>query len=179
MAVVTPPTLLRHPLAGMTKKDNLMRKFNKRTLAVATGVGMLAAGGVAWAAFTSTATGNGTLHSTTSVSSSVSTTGASGLYPGGHTDFTVTITNNNSYPVKVTTIRAGGSDVATGTNGTCAAGLVTTDAVTNPAPTTLAASGGRADYPMIARMSPDATNFCQGKDFNVVLTADLDSVPSS
>jgi hypothetical protein len=150
-----------------------MRKFSRRATVIA-GVGAAAlAGGVAFAAWTSTGSGTGSVTSTTSVNSTISPDGSGNpLYPGGSTSFTVKIDNPNSYAVSVTSISAGSSG-ATGSTGSCAAGSVTSDAASNPSGTI--AAGGSADYTLTAHMNGNAADGCQGATFSLPLTATLAS----
>ena len=85
----------------------------------------------------------------------------------------MTISNPNAYPVTVTAISAGNSDV---TSGSCPAGSVTTDAVTSPTGTI--APGATGAYTLTARMIANPSNSCQNETFNVPLTATLASAAS-
>ncbi|MEV5716735.1 hypothetical protein AB0L41_22795 [Amycolatopsis mediterranei] len=145
-----------------------MRKISKRAAIVLGAAGVVVVAGVAYAAWTSTGGGTGSVSSTTSVNSSI-TPGSSGsaLYPGGGTDFTVTIDNPNDYPVVVTGISAGSSNVVNG----CAAGTVTSPASTSTSGT-IAAKGNRT-YTLHATMNADAADACKSQTFVLPLTATL------
>jgi hypothetical protein len=142
--------------------------MRKRTMIIA-GVAVLAVGGgVAYAAWSSTGAGSGSVGSTTSVNSTISAVdGAGGLFPGKTVSFSVTINNPNDYPVKVTSISAGTSDEVGG----CAEGTVTSVAVSNPAGTI--APDGTGTYTLQATMNADAADACQNKSFTLPLTAAL------
>ena len=151
---------------------------NRKRMAVLGGVLLVFVGaGIAFAAYLSTATGSGTASAATAVNATI-TPGANGtsLYPGGSGTFTVTINNPNSYPVKVTSISAGSSN-ATATNGSCAAGTVTSDALASP-PSTIIAAGGTGTYTLTSRMIANPDNSCQGQTFTLPLTAQQASAAS-
>ncbi|MEV6824711.1 hypothetical protein [Amycolatopsis sp. NPDC051102] len=147
-----------------------MRKISKRSAVVLGAAGVVVLAGVAYAAWSSGGTGTGSVTSTTSVDSAI-TPGSSGsaLYPGGGTDFTVTIDNPNNYPVVVTAITAGSSNAVSG----CAAGTVTS-AVPSSTAGTIAAKGTNT-YTLHATMSSTATDACKGQTFALPLTATLAS----
>jgi hypothetical protein len=147
-----------------------MRKISKRSAVVLGAAGVVLVAGVAYAAWTSTGAGSGSVTSTTSANSVISSSDAgAALYPGGTTTFKVKITNPNSYPVVVNSISAGTSNVVNG----CAAGAVTSAAVTNPTGTI--AAGGTADYTLTATMDHDASDACKSQTFSLPLTATLSS----
>ena len=142
--------------------------MRKRTAVIAAVAVLAVGGGVAYAAWSSTGAGSGSVASTTSLNSTIDpVAGAGGLYPGRTVSFSVTINNPNGYPVKVTSISAGSSALA----GTCAAGTVTSAAVSNPDGTINPGASGT--YVLQATMSADAADACQGQSFTLPLTASL------
>jgi hypothetical protein len=147
-----------------------MRKISKRSAVVLGAAGVVVLAGVAYAAWSSGGAGTGSVTSTTSVESAI-TPGSSGsaLYPGGGTNFTVTIDNPNNYPVVVTSISTGSSNAING----CAAGTVTS-AVPEGTTGTIAAKGS-GTYTLHATMSSTATDACKGQTFVLPLTATLAS----
>lgn len=147
--------------------------MRKRTAVIAA-VAVLAVGGsVAYAAWSSTGSGSGTVGSTTSVDSTISpVAGAGGLYPGATVSFQVTIDNPNGYPVSVASISAGASQL---TASGCAAGTVTSAAVADQG--TIAA-GQSGTYTLQATMNGDATDSCKSQTFTLPLTAQLVSAAS-
>lgn len=150
-----------------------MRKLTKGAIAVGAATTLALGGGIAWAAWSSTGSGSGSATSTVSANSHItSDTTGNPLYPGASTTFTVKIDNPNSYPVVVTSISDGKSN-ATGAAGACAAGSVTSAAVTSPGGTI--AAGGSATYTLTAHMDPNAPDACQGQTFTLPLTATLQS----
>ncbi|HEX8866875.1 MAG TPA: hypothetical protein VF821_14550, partial [Lentzea sp.] len=72
--------------------------MRKRTAVVAAVAVLAIGGGVAYAAWSSTGAGNGTVSSTTSKASVISPVSGGGLYPGATVDFVVSIDNPNDYP---------------------------------------------------------------------------------
>jgi hypothetical protein len=147
-----------------------MRKISKRSAVVLGAVGVVAVAGVAYAAWTSSGSGSGSVTSTTSANSVISSVGSDhALYPGNSTTFVVKVTNPNAYPVVVNGISAGSSDETGG----CAAGAVTSPAVSNPAGTI--AAGATANYTLTATMDHDASDACKSKTFTLPLTATLSS----
>ncbi|MEU0883472.1 hypothetical protein ABZ345_33105 [Lentzea sp. NPDC005914] len=144
--------------------------MRKRTAVIAAVAVVAIGGGVAYAAWSSTGSGSGSVGSTTSANSTISAVdGAGGLYPGHTVSYQVTINNPNSYPVRVTGISAGSSALVNG----CAAGTVTSPAVTNPAGTIAAGQSGT--YTLQATMSAGATDECKSQSFSMPLTATLES----
>jgi hypothetical protein len=145
---------------------------NRKRLAVLGGVLLVLAGaGVAFAAYLSSGSGSGSATSSVAVSSTIgsSTTGAQ-LYPGSTSTYTVTINNPNPYSVKVVNISASSSE---STTGGCPAGTVTSPAVASPTGTIAPNASGT--YSLIATMSADPDNSCQGQSFKMPLTAQLAS----
>lgn len=151
-----------------------MRKISKKAIVVLGVTGAVIAGGVAYAAWTSSGSGSGAVHSSTAVNSTVSPADSgTALYPGGTTTFTVTVNNPNSYPVTVDSISAGGSALV---NTSCAAGSVYSDALT-PGGTPIP-GGGSAAYTLTAHMIANADDACQAQTFSLPLTAVLTSAAS-
>lgn len=148
--------------------------MRKRTAVIAAVAVLAVGGGVAYAAWSSTGSGSGVVASTTSANSTISpVAGAGGLYPGATVSFSVTINNPNSYPVTVTSISAGASQL---TADGCAAGTVTSPAVSNPSGTIAAGQSGT--YTLQATMNADATDSCKSQTFSLPLTAQLVSAAS-
>ncbi|WP_370963030.1 hypothetical protein [Amycolatopsis sp. cg9] len=146
-----------------------MRKISKRSAIVLGAAGAVVVAGVAYAAWTSTGAGTGTVTSKTDVAS-VITPGNSGsaLYPGGSTTFTVKISNPNDYPVVVNSISNGSSNAVNG----CAAGTVTS--VPGDLAGTILAHG-EGTYTLTATMNGNATDACKSQTFTLPLTATLSS----
>ena len=147
--------------------------MRKRTAVIA-GVAVLAVGGgVAYAAWSSTGSGSGSVGSTTSVNSAITPVSGSGLYPGVTVDFVVSIDNPNDYPVKVTSIANSQSDVV----GDCAAGTVTTTSTGTDFSPVIAPHTSQ-QYTLKAKMNADAADACKSVTFTVPLNAQLVSAAS-
>jgi hypothetical protein len=143
--------------------------MRKRTAVIAAVAIVAVGGGIAYAAWSSTGSGSGSVGSTAELTSTISPVdGAGGLYPGRTVSFQVTINNPNAYPVKVTSISAGSS---LQTSGGCVAGTVTSPAVTDQNATILAGASGT--YTLQATMSTNAADNCKSQTFELPLTAQL------
>ena len=160
----------------------------KKIAAVVVGVGLLAAAaGVAYAAWSSNASGSATAKSKTSVDSTIAPgTSLADLYPGAAKTITVTINNPNEYPVIVTSISAGSSS-ATGTSNACLAGTVTTDArsldatglTQSDGTTKIIAASGTGTYTLVSHMAASAVDACKSQTFTLAgMTATLSSAAS-
>lgn len=142
----------------------------RKLLLVPLAAGVALGTGIAFAAWTSTGSGSGEAKSTTSVNSVIAPgTSAADLYPGAVMSVTVTVSNPNPYPVLVTSISAGSSDLV---NSTSAAGSVTSDAraidasgldKTGGGSKTVAANGS-GTYTLTTRMGADRGGCLQAAD---------------
>lgn len=151
-----------------------MAKISKRTAAILGITGLVVTAGVAYAAWTSSGSGSGSVTSTTSVDSTISSDNpGDALYPGATKTFTVKIDNPNDYPIVVNSISAGSSLLA----GSCAAGTVTSDALAAP-PTTVIAADATGTYTLTAHMAADASDACKSQTFSLPLTATISSAAS-
>jgi len=155
--------------SGEDAEERRPSRRGRRAAVIVGLVALLATAGIAFAAWLASGTGSGQVTSTQAVNS-VITPAANGtaLYPGATTDFTVTVTNPNAYPVTVTQVFAGSSDEIGG----CAAGTVTSAAV---APNTAIAPNATGTVTLSATMNPGATDACQNKVFSLPLNAQLAS----
>jgi hypothetical protein len=142
--------------------------------------------GIAFAAWTSAGLGAGSAKATDSVNSVIAAgTFAADLYPGALKSVTVTVSNPNDYPIVVTQISNGSSDLV----GTCAAASVTATGLgTATSSTALAqdASGGTVIaaqgsgvYRLQTRMIGDASDGCKNQTFNLPLTARVQSAATT
>ena len=154
-------------------------KKRKKLLLVPFLAGAALVGGFAVAAWTSSGSGSGQAQSMTSIDSVISPgTNAADLYPGATSSVEVAISNPNPYPVIVTSITAGSSDLV---NTTCLAGTVTSDARANDATgivqtdntTKVIAAGGSASYDLTTHMSASAVDACKAQTFTMSLQAAL------
>lgn len=174
-------TMTSHTPAHLSSVPVPRRRMRK-LLVVPLAAGVALATGVAFAAWTSDATGFGEARSTTSIDSTIAPgSSAPDLYPGAASTVTVTVDNPNDYPVVVTAISAGSSALV---NTTCAAGTVTTDARTVDATGILQSNGstktiaanGTGTYTLTTRMAGSAVDACKSQTFSLVLTGSLVSV---
>jgi hypothetical protein len=93
-------------------KARRMRRVNRRTkviLSVAAVAAVAVNAGVAWAYWTINGTGTGAAQAGAVIELSLK--GRSDddrpLFPGGTSDLTVTVTNRNDFPIRITTVSAG------------------------------------------------------------------------
>lgn len=131
--------------------------------------------GLAFAAYLSSGEGSGQTASSVAANSVISPqANGSQLYPASTTTYTVNVTNPNPYPVRVTSITAASSQAAA--SGACPAGTITSPSVANPSG--VIAPNGTGVYSLVATMSVDPANACQGQSFTMPLTAQLASAAS-
>jgi hypothetical protein len=149
-----------------------MRYATKQRVAVlATMISVLLVAGVAFAAWTSTATGDGSATAfdhTETFEGLVTKTAGSDLYPGASSDVVVTVTNDQDYPVTVDSISAGDSEALTG----CAEASVTTVSTT---PGDVIDAGLSKDFTLVATMDDQAAEACAGQTFTIPVEATLSS----
>ncbi|MET9230405.1 hypothetical protein [Lentzea sp. NPDC003310] len=143
--------------------------MRKRTAVIAAVAIVAVGGGIAYAAWSSTGAGTGSVTSTKELSSNITPVSGEGLYPGKTVSFVVEIDNPNAYPVQVTSISAGSSLL---TEGGCVAGTVTSTAsAANPGGVIQPSQKG--SYTLQATMSANAADNCKSQTFTVPLTATL------
>jgi hypothetical protein len=170
------------------RPSNLKRTIVKTRTIVAVltvSVVLIAAAGVAVAAWQSTGSGAASLHTATAQNSTISAVSAVALYPGASKTALVSVTNPNPYPVVVTAISAGTSAAQTGSLGTCPANSVTSDALApiggavgvlqSDGTTMTIPPSGSASYQLTTHMVANADNACQGLTMTLPLTSLLDS----
>ncbi len=166
-----------------------MSKFSKsakKLSVVLFSVTAASAVGVAFAAWTSGGLGSASAGSATSQESVISAaTFAADLYPGALKSVTVSISNPNDYPVVVTQISDGASNVV----GTCPAGSVTATGLGSPTSSTALAQDGSGAtaiaanatgvYRLQTRMIGDAVDACKNQTFTLPLTARVQSAATT
>ena len=143
---------------------------------------MLSLGGLAFASWTPSDTGNpSTTGGTTAPSSGSTTSTVAGsavtvgvLYPTQRGDAVITVNNPNSYPVKVTSVAANGTVTASGGSGTCSTTGVT---LTSSNPGTAVAANGSATATLAGAvaMANTSDNGCQGATFTIPVTVTIES----
>ncbi|WP_329789927.1 hypothetical protein V1227_37965 [Lentzea sp. DG1S-22] len=152
----------------MTSYRELVRRRSVRRGVIVFVAATAALGsGVAYAAWTSSGTGNATATAATAqapvVSGGAVTTGL--LYPGATGNAAVSVKNPNAYPVKVTSVA-----LVPGSALECALGFVTS------APMTQIASGATATVELTGAVTMgNADNSCQGKTFSIPVTVTIAS----
>jgi hypothetical protein len=158
------------PLSRNVERGSaLMKNFTRRSTTAAVATLALVGAGVAFAAWTSTGTGSGSASADTDKGLVVTPGTASGLFPTGSKTVSVTVKNNNSYPVtldgaSVAHLAVQGSPVG------CTTNAVTATVPT--APNARIAAGATATVTDIVTvaMGADGDNGCQGKAFTFDLT---------
>lgn len=150
-----------------------MLKHTKRKLAFGLATaGIVAAGGIAWAAWSANGSGSGRAQSVTAVSITVTAvSGTADLYPG-FTDGDVyfTLTNSNPYPVRFTAMSSG--TVTSSDTTACPSANVTIDASASGLALDVAANSTSATLSIadVVNMAASAPDGCQGKSFTITLT---------
>jgi hypothetical protein len=155
-----------------------MRKIQK-TAIVGGAVATLMAGGVAFAAWTSTGLGSGTVTASSVADITVDGNDVSGLFPTGTKDITVTVTNNNPYAVDLDSIVADSVtvDSASATAGCVVTGVVTADSGNySVSADRIAANGAFIQRDLTVHMAANADDGCKGAIFTVNYTGTAHSV---
>lgn len=142
----------------------------------------LSLGGAAWAYWSATGSGSGTIKATSAQTLTVSAlaTPVADLYPGKTSDLGFTIANPNGYPVSLTKLTAI-SVTSSDTVGCPSANVTPTTAVQTavaaggytlvpPISVAAGASAASASVSNLVTMSTAAPDGCQGKTFSVSLT---------
>jgi hypothetical protein len=143
-----------------------MRKTQKIAIVGGT-VGILMAGGVAYAAWTAEGSGHGTAKGGTAITLGVEGNDISDIYPTGSFPATVKVTNPNPYAVTLSSVDFTG---ATTTAVGCDASTVDVADLTGLTQV-LDANGGDHTFAVTVTMSNDATDECQGATFELAYTA--------
>ncbi len=160
-----------------------MKKFTRRSAAVAVVVLGLIGAGVAFAAWTSTGTGDTNTATAGTATGLTVNAGAAvtGLYPTKSVVLNPTVTNGNTYPVKLMTVSVNSvkADATHETAGCTvavsgASATAPSAAVINALPV-IAAGGNSAALPITVSLSASSDNACQGAAFTVNFTATADS----
>jgi hypothetical protein len=149
-----------------------MKKFTKRTAAVAVLMGGLMAATVAYAAWTASGSGSGyakasSAQALSTVSAAADTTAQ--LYPGGSGDVKIRIVNPNPYNVTVTDITGNGAIVTTDNTAACDAstGVTFTSQSSLSLVVPANSTGTLFSLTGAASMSNASDNSCQGKTFSI------------
>jgi hypothetical protein len=180
-----------------------MRKFTKRSAAIATAAVVAVGGaGAAYAAWFLGGSGAGAATASTASGLIVKDLGATGpadnvtvtpaFFPGSTNSVAFTVENPNPFPVRITTITltVGNGTVASGVTGTCASDNVTVKAadlptdgsLVVPAKTTATGNGtSTITYAGALSMVETAADACQGASFPITvgLTANSGTTPAT
>jgi hypothetical protein len=156
-----------------------MRKIQK-TAVVGGTVATLMAGGVAFAAWTSTGNGSGTATAGAAGGLTVHVAPATGLKPTETVTLDITVDNSNSYAVNLDslTYSASASSVSGGIGGDPACALTDLSAVQSLSGITDRIPGGgtSAAHTVHVTMDDAAANACQGATFTLNYVASAHSV---
>ncbi|HET6166626.1 MAG TPA: hypothetical protein VFE07_07335 [Marmoricola sp.] len=159
-----------------------MRKTQKFAIVGGT-VGVLMAGGIAFAAWTSTGTGTGTVTAGHQQDLVVTAGSASELYPTGFRTVDVQVKNVNPYPVSIDQLELNGAvaDQAIGDDDgpACDPATDVTALVVASGATTYIAPGATVTVSNAVKLSMDANaaDNCQLDEFTVGVKATAHSVP--
>lgn len=154
-----------------------MRKTQKFAIVGGT-VGVLMAGGIAFAAWTSTGTGTGTVGAGEANGLTVHVTGASDLKPTETVSLDITVDNGNSYAVNLDSLTydAAASSVDGGDGPGCSvADLSNVDSLSSITDR-IAGNDTSATHSVDVTMDDDASPDCQNATFNLVFDASAHSV---
>jgi hypothetical protein len=159
----------------LSRIPKFARATPKKLIASAVVAAALIAGGVAYAAWTSSGVGAGRATSGSAVQLTVTAaTGAADLFPGTtQGDVWFTITNTNPYPVTFTTMTLGSAIVNTipGDATACPPTNVTATGATGLSLTVAASTtSGLLSIPNVVSMASTAPDGCQAKSFDIPLT---------
>lgn len=146
-------------------KKHMSRNI-KRSAVVGGTVAALFGAGVAFAAWTNTGDGSGSVTAGSAQPLTVTVSGVNGLVPTKSVSVPFTVTNTNPYDVKLTNAHLQNVTVDTG-HSTCATSVVTGSDVTLT--DVVAASQTSASQTFSVAMSNAATDACQGATFTVTL----------
>lgn len=174
----------------VTPKESPLTRFSKsakKLSVLLVSVAAVSAAGVAFASWTSGGLGSASAQATTSKESVIGVAvSAADLYPGALKSVTVAVSNPNDYPVVVTQVSDGTSNVV---NTTCAAGSVLSTGLgtaTSSTPlaqdgttTTVIAASGSGIYRLQTRMIGDAADACKSQTFTLPLTARVQSAATT
>jgi len=144
------------------------RRLTRRGTVLTALLGLLAAAGIAFAAWTATGAGSGYAKATTAqplttVNVSASTTAT--LYPGATGDVLLRIDNPNPYPVVVTDVTGNGA--ITASDGSCNVASVTFTDQTGLSLSVPAGNAATFTLSGAVQMSGVANDNCQGAIFTI------------
>jgi hypothetical protein len=114
---LVPPSLPPEDTSGTKAKATGMRKVNRRTkviLAVCALAAVAVNAGAAWAYWRITGSGTGAAQAGSAIELNLKgkSDDKKPLYPGGTSNLTVTVTNDNDFPIRITTLSPGKGSVS-------------------------------------------------------------------
>lgn len=151
--------------------------MKRRVTVLATTISVLLIAGVVFAAWTATAGGAGSADAfDVENQSTIDFDNVGGLYPGHTESGTITVQNNEDFPVVVTALPSAAADEDAAL-GDCDEA----DVVADPAApeSTVLEPGDTDTYAVAVTMAADAAQACAGKSFDFTLSATLASVPDA
>lgn len=151
-----------------------MRKSKKITVVGST-VAILFAGGIAFAAWTSTGTGDGTVTAGDDVAMTVTASSVDALYPGKSVDIDVTVENNDSYKLDLDAITSNGISVDAAHPGCDTASVSSTDGDYSVSADPIA-EGASVTRTLVVSMDADADEDCKNAVFTLTYDASAHSV---
>ena len=143
-----------------------LKRNSRRLAGIATGMVVLLAGTVAFAAWTSNGTGSGTAAARSAQSLTVNVSPATGLYPTGTINVPFTVTNPNPYSVTLSKMQL--TNVTVDKAG-CTVGVVS--GADLPDTDVIAAGATTVSRNFPVTMSNSAEDACQGAVFTLTLKA--------
>jgi hypothetical protein len=153
-----------------------MRKIRRRpkfVLAAATVIAIVATGGAAWAQWNFTGRGKASVNAGTAIELLVSAVPQpnSPMYPGARTDIYVTVTNPNTFPIRVHALKPGAGPVTVDAAHASAGCVHTGLSVVNPTYGVswyVAKNTSRVfGLPEGIRMTNESDSACQGATFKI------------
>jgi hypothetical protein len=142
-----------------------MRKIQKTAIVGGT-VATLLAGGVAFAAWTSTGSGSGTVQAGSDAGLTVTADSVDTLFPTINADIVVHIKNENPYAVTLDSIDW---DSVISDDANCDVSSVSS--TDDPSATDHINAGATLDRTFVVSMDANADNDCQGDEFTLAYTA--------
>ncbi|GAA2526448.1 hypothetical protein [Winogradskya humida] len=164
-----------------------MRKLDRRgkvILGIAAAAAVLANAGVAWAYWSLEGAGSGVVVAGSAVALKLEahSDDSRPLYPGGTANLTVTVANQNDFPIRITAITPDPAEIMADTdhreNGCLTTGVVVSADVLNVSWQVPKNTIGVFTVPNGLRMTNDSDSACQGATFTIPVRADGQSSES-
>jgi hypothetical protein len=175
-------------MSATTAKATGMRKVNRRTkviLAVCAVAAVAVNAGAAWAYWRITGSGTGVAQAGSTIELTLKGTSddRKPLYPGGTSNLTVTVTNENDFPIEITAVAAGGgkptADEAHREGGCQTTGVVVSQGVQRVSWKVLRNTIGVFTLTDGIKMTNQSDSTCQGATFTIPLKATATSTSTA